>query len=179
MKSLPEEITKILKEKNAQGRLVRHLEIVHQTADLLLEAILRIWPNIKLNTGEILFGAASHDVGKVIVTNELYDKGSKHTQDGYRLLLKYGFTHQWARFALLHEDWNDKERTLEEQLVSLSDNIWCGRRIDELEELVGQKIALLLGVDYWTVYPELDTILTELEKDSEKRLFYQKDGDSC
>lgn len=55
--------------------------------------------------GAVLYGAASHDIGKVIHVGELTGPGSKHEGAGYALLIAHGVPPQMARFARTHGSW--------------------------------------------------------------------------
>ena len=140
---LPEELTELLEILNSPVRLKRHLRIVHATASEVLTQLLAEWPGLKLNQELILFGAATHDIGKTEITDELYESGIRHELTGMRILLNHGFTDEQSRFTLTHGNWQDEGLTIEDLLVTLSDKIWKGNRVDDLEKLVGQKTSLL------------------------------------
>ena len=76
------EINSLFQNFTVPQRLYAHLMIVHDVANKLLEEINRTWENLNINKNLILFGAATHDIGKTIYTNELSEAGHKHEQAG-------------------------------------------------------------------------------------------------
>lgn len=172
---LPGNISNLLAKLEAPTRLKKHLQIVYSMASQVLEKGLNTWPKLAVDRQAVLFGAATHDIGKAIITSELYESGNEHEARGYQLLLSLGYPENLARFAKHHGQWNTSERTLEELLVSLSDILWNGGRIFALEELASQKIAERLNADFWEIYTVLDGILTSLASGADERLFYQEE----
>lgn len=63
--------------------------------------------------------------------------------------------------------------TIEDQLVSLADKIWKGRRQDDLEQLIVARIAAVTGDEAWNIFMSLDEILTRLAASADERLEYQ------
>ena len=173
MVTLPKEIQLLLESHQAPERLKRHLELVHDVASMLIDGITVKWPDLQFDHVAVLFGAATHDIGKLQCINEIYEKGKEHEELGYQLLIKLGYTENLARFARHHGSWNNKKRELEELLVSLADVTWNGIRINELEERVVQKIAERLDAGFWEIYPDLDSILSVIATGADKRLMYQ------
>ena len=172
---LPHRVIKLLKELNCPNRLERHLQIVYSTASELLYQVKQEWPSIDLNEDLILFGAATHDIGKIKVKSELSELGKQHELIGERLLVESGFSNEESRFALTHGNWKDSNLTIEDLLVSLSDKIWKGKRVDDLEERVTHVISENVKVDYWEVYSTLDTILSKIAIGADKRLNWQNE----
>ena len=173
MKNLPKDIEKILEEADAPCRLKRHLQIVYYVASGLLDQLNNEWPNLNINRKAILFGAATHDIGKIEVLEEIYSSGNQHEKKGLQLLTKLGYPDILARFAWSHGNWRDKDMKLEDLLVSLSDVIWNGIRLHELEELIVKKIAVCIKRDFWEVYPKLDAIITKIIIGADDRLLFQ------
>ncbi len=128
---------------------------------------------LKIDKDAVLFGAATHDIGKLMCKHEIYEEGNDHLELGYKLLKDLGYTERFACFAKNHETRVYGERTLEELLVSLSDVIWKGIRLNELEESVVQKIAERINKGFWEVYPKLDLIISTITSQSDERLIYQ------
>lgn len=174
--ALPSEITNLLSSINAPERLKRHLRIVNHTAYELIEALKNKWPGITFKEQEVLFGAATHDIGKAAVTSELYEDGKKHEDEGYRLLIKHGFPDNLARFAKTHGTWPDDGLPLEDLLVCLADTVWTGQRLDALEEKVIQRLAERLHVDYWEVFPVMDEIISHVSNDADQKMAWQGMG---
>ena len=125
---LPTEVEELLEILNSPERLKRHLSIVHTTAFEILTQLKTAWPNLEINQELILFGAATHDIGKTEITDELFERGKRHELTGMTILLNHGFTNEQARFALTHGNWQDESLTIEDLLVALSDKIWKGRQ---------------------------------------------------
>lgn len=166
----------VLKQSNASQLLIRHLTIVHNTACLLMEELLKNCPSLVFNKEEIAFGAATHDIGKTIETKELYEKGGKrHEAAGYELLLKSGLPENLARFAKTHGNWTGADIKIEDLIVAQSDKIWKGKRIDDLEEALAKAISEAAQVDYWEVYTQLDMILSGLALGADGRIRWQNE----
>ena len=142
------EINSVFQNFTVPQRLYAHLMIVHDVANKLLEEINRTWGYLNIDKNLVLFGAATHDIGKIIYTTELSEAGYKHEQAGLQLLLSLGISEEKSKFAASHSSWSANS-TLEELLVSLADKIWKGNRVQDLEYLLKQKMnAGRLSV-YW------------------------------
>lgn len=170
---LPEEVNELLESLNSPLILKRHLRIVHAIASDILTQLKAEWPVLEVQEEHILFGAATHDIGKTTITNELFEAGKKHELAGMEILINHGFKKEKSRFAKTHGDWKGEDLEIEDLLVSLSDKIWKGIRVDDLEELVGIKLSNILDLDYWEVYAKLDIILSEIALGADKRLNWQ------
>jgi len=170
---LPTELSALLKILNSPVRLKRHLCIVHTTAFEILTLLKVEWPKLEINQELILFGAATHDIGKTEITDELFESGKRHELTGMTILLNQGFTKEQSRFALTHGTWQDDSLNIEDLLVALSDKIWKGSRVDDLEELVGQKLSSMLNCDYWDVNGKLDSILSRIALGADEKLNWQ------
>ena len=121
---LSKEVAELLEILNSPERLKRHLSIVHTTAFDILTRLKVEWPNLKMNQELILLGAATHDIGKTEITDELFEGGKRHELTGMTILLNHGFTDEQSRFALTHGNWQDESLNIEDLLVALSDKIW-------------------------------------------------------
>ena len=170
---LPKEVTELLEILNSPVRLIRHLSIVHSTAFEILTQLKVEWPTLKLNQELILFGAATHDIGKTEIADELFERGIKHELTGKTILMDHGFTDEQSRFAKTHGNWQEKSLEIEDLLVALSDKIWKGSRVDDLEKLFGQKLSSMLNCDYWDIYGKLDSILSKIALGADERLNWQ------
>ena len=170
---LPKEVAELLEILNSPVRLKRHLSIVHTTAFDILTQLKVEWPILKMNQELILFGAATHDIGKTEITDELSEGGKRHELTGKTILLNHGFTNEQSRFALTHGNWQDESLEIEDLLVALSDKIWKGSRIYDLEKLLGQKLSSILNCDYWDVYGKLDSILSRIALGADEKLNWQ------
>lgn len=163
----------LLDKYKAPERLRRHLVIVHSTASQLVAAIRLEWPELVFSAKDVLFGAASHDIGKVKVNSELYEDGKIHLEAGVRLLQDEGYPDELARFAGNHENWQEGQLPLEDLLVSLADICWAGKRVYELEEMIVNKIADKMKTDYWEVYPVLDRIVSGISENPDEIINWQ------
>lgn len=173
--NLPHTVTELLEKHEAPSRLKRHLQIVHSVANDLLNGIKNEFPQLNLNEEDILFGAATHDIGKTVITEELYQKGNEHEAIGQQLLLDSGYPETKARFAKTHGNWQAENLGIEDLLVALSDKIWKGKRIDLLEEKVVAQISSKLNMNYWEVYPVLDKVLSQIANGTDERLNWQNE----
>ena len=170
---LPKEVAELLEILNSPERLKRHLSIVHTTAFEIVTQLKLEWPFLEMNQELILFGAATHDIGKSEITDELFESGKRHELTGMTILLNHGFTKEQSRFTLTHGNWQDESLKIEDLLVALSDKIWKGNRIDDLEKLLGQKLSSMLNCDYWDVYGKLDSILSQIALGADEKLNWQ------
>lgn len=138
---------------DAPPRLVAHLTLVHDTAVSLLERLGHAYPALKVDSDAILFGAATHDIGKAVHREELSAPGKLHERCGVELLMEAGIPRQQARFAWTHGNWNDGDAiALEDLLVALADSCWKGKRVAELEDLVAEQLSTQTGEPKWSTY---------------------------
>jgi hypothetical protein len=169
LRPLPETAAELLRDLAAPPRLGAHLRVVHDVAWSLTDALGRRWPTLDFDTTSVLFGAATHDLGKVLHPEELSGPGSLHEPAGQTLLLRYGVPAHLARFAGSHGTWDQPGRGTEDLLVSLADKVWKGRRVPELEQLLGDRI----GGAAWETFRDLDDILQPLASGADERLAFQ------
>src|SRR5208283_544475 len=111
----------LLRRIGAPPRLVAHLILVHDVARKLLSELRAAFPQLQADDSAILFGAATHDIGKVKHPKELSHPGTLHEVDGAALLQGFGVTPKLARFARTHGDWQHAG-SIEDLIVSLADN---------------------------------------------------------
>ncbi|MFI6068662.1 HD domain-containing protein [Micromonospora sp. NPDC051227] len=121
----------------------------------------------------MLFGAATHDIGKVRHPDELSGPGSAHEAAGYELLLQHGVAESSARFARDHASWHRDGIDVDDLLVSVADKVWKGKRITDLEELLVDRLAGVTGRERWSVFLDLDEILDRIAADADRRLAFQ------
>src|SRR5690242_6017573 len=107
-RGLPADARQILETLHAPARLVAHLTLVHDVAAQLLQALLTRWPDLPVDHQAVLFGAATHDVGKVLHPNELHGPGHEHEKDGPRLLEWLGISRERGRFSRTHGTWRQE-----------------------------------------------------------------------
>lgn len=126
----------LLRELSAPPRLAAHLRLVHEVAYELGDWFAEFCPTLAFDREAVLFGAATHDRGKVVHTAELDGPGSAHEPSGREPLLAYGFAPERARFAATHGSWAETGVSVEELLVTTADKVWKGKRVTGLEDLL-------------------------------------------
>lgn len=173
VRPLPEDVAALLREMSAPPRLAAHLRAVHDVAWQLIAAIAELWPVLRFDREEVLFGAATHDIGKTIHPAELSQPGTRHEQAGYELLVESGVEHRLARFAANHGTWAAPDISTEDLLVSLADKIWKAKRVPDLEDRLIQRICDITGENRWQVFMNLDDILDRLAQGADARLAFQ------
>jgi hypothetical protein len=169
LRPLPATAAELLLAVEAPPRLGAHLRAVHDVAWSLTDALGRRRPDLRFDTTAVLFGAATHDIGKVQHVAEISAPGRLHEEAGRDLLLRYGVPAHLARFAGSHGSWDAAAVTLEDLLVSLADKVWKGARVTGLEERVGAQLG---GVP-WEAFLVLDDILQQLAAGADDRLAFQ------
>ncbi|MGW0603528.1 HD domain-containing protein [Streptomyces sp. NPDC002640] len=178
---LPDRAAGLLTAVDCPPRLAAHLRAVHDVAHLLVDGLVdglmdrleRDRPSVTLDREAVLFGAATHDIGKVLHPGELTGPGSAHEEAGRGLLVDHGVPPRLARFAATHASWSDPGVVLEDLVVSLADKVWKGRRVADLEDLVVVRLAAATGRPAWEEFAALDDLLTALGEDADARLRFQ------
>ncbi|MFI6082817.1 HD domain-containing protein [Streptomyces sp. NPDC051217] len=173
LRPLPDRVVELLRSLNAPPRLAAHLRAVHDVAVQLVDWLERRYPDIAVDREAVLFGAATHDIGKAVHVAELSGPGSSHEEAGRELLLARGFGPDLARFAGTHASWTDPGTTLEDLLVSTADKIWKNKRVQELEDLVISRLAQATGGQRWEEYLALDELLAHIGDGADHRLNFQ------
>lgn len=163
----------LLGSLHAPPRLAAHLRAVHDVAVQLVEWVERRYPGLDVDRESVLFGAATHDIGKTVHVSELSGPGSSHEEAGRELLLAHGFGPELARFAGTHASWADPAATLEDLLVSTADKIWKSKRVPELEDLVISRLAQATGRQHWEEFLALDELLGHIGNGADHRLAFQ------
>jgi hypothetical protein len=148
--------------------LVTHAELVGEAGEALIRELQRM--GVRFDLDLVRLGVALHDAGKILHPEELDRPGSEHEPDGERLLLEHGVDPKVARCCMSHARWQTMECSLEELLVALSDKLWKGARIPELEGRVTEAVAARLGKGAWDVFVELDTCFEEIASGGNDRL---------
>ncbi|MFE6843925.1 HD domain-containing protein [Streptomyces sp. NPDC057686] len=170
---LPPVVAALLRELAAPPRLAAHLRLVHDVAGRLADWLAAYCPGLPFAREAVLFGAATHDVGKAVHTAELSGPGSAHEAAGRELLLAHGFTEEQARFAATHAGWAAPGISVEELLVSTADKVWKGKRVPELEDLLVGRIAEAAGTEPWAVFLDLDELLGRIADGGDRRPAFQ------
>ncbi|HET6705357.1 HD domain-containing protein [Amycolatopsis sp.] len=162
--ALPSRARTLLETVGASPRLGAHLRVVHDVA-----VTLTGWVGPRVDVPAVLFGAATHDIGKVLHPAELSGPGSLHEEAGYRLLRAEGVEEALARFARTHGSWDAPDVTLADLLVTVADKVWKGKRVPELE----QRVAERLGGPPWETFLALDDELERIASGADARLAFQ------
>jgi putative nucleotidyltransferase with HDIG domain len=159
---------------NAPPRLVAHLILVHDLAVQLIEQIGLAFPALRFNREAILFGAATHDLGKTLDREELSKSGRVHETRGVELLKSLGVSEARARFAFTHNNWRSADPLqIEDILVALADKTWKGKRIDDLDAAAVEMISRQSRIEPWQCFSVLDEILQSLAAKADERLAWQ------
>lgn len=158
----------LLVELGAPTRLLRHVELVGEAAELLLETFSKL--GLKLHADLVRVGVVLHDCGKVIHADELNHPGGEHEPAGEALLLQHGVSPEVARICLSHARWESMTVSLEELAVALADKLWKGVRKPELEERVITEVAAQLTTDRWSLFIELDAAFENIAAGGTERL---------
>jgi HD domain len=174
IRELPNDARQVLKRLNAPARLVAHLALIHDVAADLLQSLSAQWQDFPIDKEAVLFGAATHDIGKVQHPSELSGPGSNHEQDGPGTLERMGIAADRSRFARTHGTWKQEAiLTLEDMVVALADTCWKGKRDEELESRLASHIAGLKGIEKWEAFLALDEMIARIAAQAEKRLAWQ------
>jgi hypothetical protein len=172
LRRLPKDIADLLAAVDAPPRLAAHLRAVHDVAWQLTAAISREFATLNFDREAVLFGAATHDIGKTLHVAELSGPGSAHEQAGYDLLVARGVDAPRARFARNHGSWT-AEATTDDLLVSLADKIWKAKRVSDLEDHVLHRVCDASGDTRWAAFMHLDDILEGIASGADVRLAFQ------
>lgn len=173
LKPLPFKVQQLLNVLNCPIHLYRHLLLVYNVGLNLSEQIQKEFPLLKLSNEEIEFGTSTHDIGKIIVINELYEKGKRHEEIGFKLLIESGIEENLARFTLSHGNWENYSK-MEDLIVALSDKLWKGHRIETLEDKLISEVSKLINEDFWSVFLKMDTIFSKIIIGADQRIAWQK-----
>ncbi|MFJ9790808.1 HD domain-containing protein [Streptomyces globosus] len=173
LRPLPDPVPDLLATLGAAPRLAAHLRAVHDVAYELTTWVANHFTTLEIDREAVLFGAATHDIGKVLHPAELTGPGSAHEPAGRALLLAHGFPPRLARFAYTHARWTDPAATVEDLLVSTADEVWKGKRVPDLEDLLTAHLARAAGTEHWEAFLPLDDTLTTLADTAESRLSFQ------
>ncbi|MGW1178426.1 HD domain-containing protein [Kitasatospora sp. NPDC002543] len=168
---LPADVAALLHALDAPPRLVAHLALVHEVAGEIAGFCAR--EGLAFDREAVLYGAATHDIGKTVHPEELSAPGSLHEPAGQALLLAHGVPERLAGFARSHASWGGPGVTVESLLVSLADKAWKNKRVQDLEDLVVDRLAAAGGRERWEAFLALDDLLTRIGEDAPRRLALQ------
>jgi hypothetical protein len=153
--------------------LIAHLTLVHDVAARIVAEIRARFPTLKLDAQEILFGAATHDIGKVAHPEELSGPGHLHEEAGRALLREAGHPDRQARFAVTHAATDVASLEMSDLIVIIADKWWKGRRSEDVELAVTDLIANEMNADRWTVLSFFDDLAETITADADARLEWQ------
>ena len=163
-----EDAYRLLAELGAPGRLLLHVRLVGEAAELLIEAYSDL--GLAFDARLIRLGVAVHDAGKITWPGELEGPGSMHEPAGETLLLSHGAQPDVARCCVTHAKWEGEDVSFEERSVALADKLWKGKRDESLELAVIDDVAAKLRLGRWDVFTRLDGVFEEIAFDGPGRL---------
>ncbi|MCO7225954.1 HD domain-containing protein [Pleionea sp. CnH1-48] len=163
-----EEAYQLLSSLGAPKALLLHVQLVGEAADILLSECAKL--QVPLDQQLVEVGVAIHDAGKILHSNELKEKGGEHEPAGERLMLSNGASVEQARCCLSHARYQEMFVSLEELLIALADKLWKGKRVEELELRVIDKIAKTLDKTRWDIFEQLDNCFESIAADGLERL---------
>nr|WSW71661.1 HD domain-containing protein [Streptomyces sp. NBC_00995] len=173
LRQLPDRVVELLIALGSPPRLAAHLRAAHDVAHQLVDWMGRRCPAVPFDREAVLFGAATHDIGKTVHVSELSGPGAAHEEAGKDLLLARGVSPELARFAATHASWTEPGAGLEDLLVSLADKVWKNKRVSGLEDLVVARMAEETGRPAWQEFIALDEVLSRIGDDADGRLAFQ------
>jgi hypothetical protein len=173
LRLLPDRAADLLEQLQAPPRLGAHLRLVHDVACQLADWADAHHPALGYDRDAMLFGAATHDIGKAAFPAEITGPGSRHEEAGRRLLLSRGVSAGLARFAATHASWDSPGIAVEDLMVSVADKIWKNKRVPDLEDLLVARLAQASGRDAWQEFADFDTILEAIGDGAGHRLAFQ------
>ena len=173
LRELPAEAADLLLILDAPPRLAAHLRAVHDVAARLIAWLADNHQDLAFDSEAVLFGAATHDIGKIVHVEELSGPGSQHELAGRQLLLQAGIKPRLARFAATHAIWQGFDVELEDLLVSVADQVWKAKRVPDLEQRVVNRLTVASGQQPWQVFLDLDDQLEQLAADADHRIAFQ------
>ncbi|MDP1978432.1 HD domain-containing protein [Undibacterium sp.] len=162
------EAYQLLSSLGASERLLTHVKLVGEAADLLITNFEDM--DVQFDANLIRLGTAIHDAGKILHPHELDGPGSMHEPAGEKMLLAKGVQTAAARCCVTHAQWHHGDLSLEELAVAAADKLWKGKREAELELKLIQAIALQKQVDHWDVFTRLDDVFETIAADGSERL---------
>jgi hypothetical protein len=162
------EATLLLAQLGAPARLLRHVALVGEAAEHLLDVARAL--QLSIDAAFVRVGIVLHDAGKIVVSAELDMPGGGHEPAGQSLLLEHGVSPELARVCLSHARWADMPVSLEELFVALADKLWKGVRNAKLEERVVDEVAKALKRERWDLFVQLDSVFEEVAADGAARL---------
>lgn len=173
LRPLPERAARLLEDLDAPPRLAAHLRAVHDVAAELVDWARERHPGLAVDAEAVLFGAATHDIGKALHPAELSGPGAEHERAGHALLLERGVEERLARFARTHSSWEEPGIGVDDLLVSLADEIWKAKRVSGLENRLVEVLAAASGRAEWEEFMDLDDACDRIAAGADRRLAFQ------
>jgi hypothetical protein len=149
------------------------LRLVHDVARQLADWADAHHPALDYDRDAMLFGAATHDIGKALFPAEVTGPGSAHEEAGRQFLLSRGLSPRLARFAATHASWDRPGIGTEDLMVSLADKAWKNKRVPDLEDLLVTRLAQASSHPAWQEFADLDTLLQAIGDGADDRLAFQ------
>ncbi|MBI4750020.1 MAG: phosphohydrolase [Acidobacteria bacterium] len=175
---LPEKALHLCETLNAPLRLVAHLTLVHDVACQIVTAFPQLFPGAVFDPNLVLFGAATHDLGKARFPQELEQSGELHEDHGPDLLISLGVAPELARFARTHAAWKQENTRstllFEDLLVGLADNWWKGNRPPELEQAILNHLETQTQTAAWELFIRLDELAQTITHPAQERLDWMR-----
>ncbi|MBD2436296.1 phosphohydrolase [Nostoc sp. FACHB-110] len=162
------EAYQFLEELGALPKLILHVKLVGEAADLLISKLHEL--QVQFDESFLRLGVAFHDAGKIIHPEELTAKGNNHEADGENLLINNGVDSTLARCCRSHAQWQTIECSFEEICVALSDTLWKGKRNNQLEDLFMKMLVKRSHKEYWELFIEMDSCFEKIASDGHLRL---------
>ncbi|MDQ1922901.1 hypothetical protein [Massilia pseudoviolaceinigra] len=119
----------LLRALGANERLLRHLQLVGEAADELMNAFTGL--EVRFDASLIELGVAVHDAGKINYPEELDGTGSRHEPEGQAMMLANGVQLPVARCCVSHAAWQ-QHRTLSHCYGPFSDQMRTFRFVHEI-----------------------------------------------
>lgn len=173
LRLLPEMAADLLEQVHAPPRLAAHLRLVHDVACQIADWADGHCPALGYDRDAVLFGAATHDIGKAVHVAELSAPGSEHEEAGRQLLLAHGIGPELARFAATHATWTVPGITVEDLMVSVADKAWKNKRVPDLEDFLAARLTAASGRSPWEELIALDDLLETIGDSADERLAFQ------
>jgi predicted hydrolase (HD superfamily) len=159
---------RLLEQLGASTRLLRHLALVGEAADLLMREYADL--GLDFDATLIELGVAVHDAGKILHPSELDAPGHRHETAGETMLLANGVQPNVAKCCISHAEWAAHDVSFEERSIALADKLWKGKRETALELLVIDMAAARLGAGRWDVFERLDAAFEAIAAQGDERL---------
>jgi hypothetical protein len=156
LRALPGQVDLLLRRLDAPPGLAARLRAVHDVAHRLIDLLRRRYPGVRVDREAVVYGAATHDIGRFIQAGELPGAGSAHARIGHL---------DQAEGPVA----DGTDVTFEDLLVRLADTICRTERVPELEQLVVEHLAAASRQEPWEAFVVLDDILGELAEGGRPR----------